>query len=189
MEEKLKNALAEGEKILWTGRPESFETMDKTHKRHLTIRAAIHTGITLALIISYLIISSGSNSSPSIAIIAVILAFCAFNLISPITDAGTIRSRLEYAVTDRRLVMLKDDLVSVPYDTIESAAFRTDGDGHVSLLCGKDALKLAATKWRGAAVIGSRKDSETGKCTSFVLYAIPEAEKVKAIVAGYLTLI
>ena len=32
MEEQFREHLMEGEQLLWTGRPESFETLDKTNK-------------------------------------------------------------------------------------------------------------------------------------------------------------
>ena len=36
MEELLKESLREEEKLLWSGRPEPFEPLDKTHKSPLS---------------------------------------------------------------------------------------------------------------------------------------------------------
>ena len=35
METKLRNLLAEDETLLWSGRPEPFETLDKTNKQSI----------------------------------------------------------------------------------------------------------------------------------------------------------
>ena len=189
MEEILKSKLEEGEEILWIGCPESFETMDKTHKKFLTIRSCVHAAIGLALILVLIITAKRAGAAPKPLLLGIVAIFCAYIIAAPFLDANTIRKKVQYAVTNKRMIVYRDELSSAYYADIEEGAFRTDEDGHVSFLCGPDALKLASTKWRGAAVTPCRKDNETGKCASFVLYAIPEAEKVKAIVAEYLTLI
>ena len=53
MDEELKSALKDGEKILWQGKPESFVTLDKTNKKSFVIKAVITAVICVGLIIAY----------------------------------------------------------------------------------------------------------------------------------------
>ena len=47
MDEMLKTGLQPNETLLWRGKPESFETLDKTHKKKFIVAAAIGLFITL----------------------------------------------------------------------------------------------------------------------------------------------
>ena len=69
MTEQLKEALQEGEQLLWQGKAESFETLDRTHKQNLIMTTVISLGVALAICIAYIapmlvpITTSGRHSS------------------------------------------------------------------------------------------------------------------------------
>ena len=55
MEEQLREYLMEGEQLLWTGRPESFETLDKTNKTSIIVGLVIKAIITLGILLLFII--------------------------------------------------------------------------------------------------------------------------------------
>ena len=185
MEEKLKSALHEGEKLRWWGSAEEFDTFDKTNKPAFIRKAAVSLGIVLALIIAYVCVVPAESVKP-----VLILVLLAFGLIGPgnvLADAAKLKNRVSYAVTDQRLFQILDSAKGIAYTDIDSVTFKTDGDGHTSLLCGSDAIRAPAAKWRELAVVGARVNNDTRRVESFVMYAIKDAEKVKALVSEYVT--
>lgn len=70
-----------------------------------------------------------------------------------------------YAVTDKRLILVREAVRDMDFGRIKSASLRRDADGHTSLLCGERALKAKPDKWR--APLCRPRAAETGKM-SFV---------------------
>ena len=59
MNDKIKEELQQGEKLLWTGKTEAFEILDTTHKKHIIQSAATIPIINTAfLIICFLCVVS-----------------------------------------------------------------------------------------------------------------------------------
>ena len=108
MEELLKESLREEEKLLWSGRPEPFEPLDKTHKSPF-IRSGIITAlVTIAVCVAYVILA-GINNAPLKPAVLVIVAACGiFIILRGLLDASKIRKRALYAITDKRLPVLTD---------------------------------------------------------------------------------
>ena len=103
-------------------------------------------------------------------------------------DASKIRKRALYAITDKRLLILTDSAKSVEYSAISAAKLDRDEDGHTSLLCGEDAIKAKPWKRRAAMLSGAITDDNTGMCERFVMYALPDADKVKETLKPFLPL-
>lgn len=188
MEELLKESLREDEKLLWSGRPEAFETLDKTHKSPFIRRGIITAVVTVALCVAYVILVRAKEAPVKPAVLIIVVACGVFIIVRGLLDASKIRKRTSYAITDKRLIILTDSAKSVEYSAISAAKLDRDEDGHTSLLCGEDAIKARPWKRRAAVLSGAITNENTGMCERFVMYALPDAEKIKEILKPYLPL-
>ena len=188
MEELLKESLREDEKLLWSGRPEAFETLDKTHKSPFIRRGIITAVVTVALCVAYVILVRAKEAPVKPAVLVIVAACGIFIILRGLLDASKIRKRTSYAITDKRLLILTDSAKSVEYSAISAAKLDRDEDGHTSLLCGEDAIKARPWKRRAAVLSGAITNENTGMCERFVLYALPDADKIKEILKPYLPL-
>lgn len=186
MKEIFNTVLENGEELLWYGRPEKFETMDKTHKSGVVRNAIIAVVVTIALIAGYIYAAGNNGAGIKSGIIIIIAAIGVYSVLSPFVHASSLSKKVIYAISNKRIFVCRDDVKGAAFDNFDCAALKKDEDGHVSLLCGKDAMKLAVPKWREEASFGLRLDSETGTCKSLVWYAIPETEKVEPLLRKYL---
>ena len=188
MEELLKEALREDEKLLWSGRPEAFETLDKTHKSPFIRSGIIAAVVTIALCVAYVILAKAKDVPLKPAVLVIVAACGIFIILRGLNDASKIKKRVLYAITDKRLIILTDSAKSVEYSAISAAKLDRDEDGHTSLLCGEDAIKARPWKRRAAVLSGAITNENTGMCERFVMYALPDADKIKEILKPYLPL-
>ena len=72
------------------------------------------------------------------------------------------------------------------FDKVKEYKFAEDADGQVSLVCGCDMMKKSPRGYRASAVFGLRMKADNSECERFVMYAIPEADQVKELVAKLL---
>lgn len=179
MEEMLKAGLLTNEHILWRGKAEAFTTLDKTHKKKLIISASIGLLITILVGIAYFIAVRHSDLQSKPHVLLIILLFCGIPAFNVLGDASKLR-KMEYVVTDQRLLILRDSIRPMALKTIQEAGFATDADGHVSLLCGKEAMKAKPDKWREICVVGQPAVDGTNICTRFVFYAPDDLKGLKA---------
>lgn len=187
MDEMLKTGLLPDEKILWRGKAEPFTTLDKTHKKRFIICAGIGLLITALVAAAYFaaVARGGLQAKPYVLLIVLLLCgIPAFNMLG---DASKLK-KMEYVVTDQRLIILRDSLRPMPFKVIQEAGFRTDDDGHVSLLCGKDALKAKPDKWREICVVGQSAADGSDVCSRFAFYAVNQPEELKKALSGVLSL-
>lgn len=189
MEKLLQNALAEGETLLWKGRPEPFEPMDKTYKDKIiksTIKAFV---IAIILTVAYILTARYCEVKAS-AVLIFVFYLCAFCVpYNNYKDVRDLRKKVIYAITDERMITVVDSAKSVDYCHVPEVTFRTDEDGHVSLLCGHDAMNSEPTNWRFASVSGVVMDESNDFCESYVMYNIPEVDKVKDILSKYVKVV
>ena len=188
MEEKIRGILEKDEELLWVGSPEKFDTMDKTYGGKIKSGAVIKLIVGIAVIVLY-ILAVWKNGAEIMPVLLAILAFCTvYAVVNPWLTANKLRKKIGYAVTDRRLITVTSDVKGVPYEKIGEVAVKTDEDGHSTLLCGSDAVKLKMSKWRGESIVTPRMNTDTGDCETMVLYAVPEIEKVTELLRQYLPL-
>ena len=172
MDDTLKSALEKGEKILFKGKSESFETLDKTNKQPFMITTVLTVLICLALILTYTV-NTLAIENFKILVPVVIAAVGALIISSVFRDSRKIR-KLEYVITNKRLMRLGEDIVSIPFPAIKQYIFKMDEEGHTSLLIGEDAITKKSSKWRSAGVSSFSKDPNTGECEHAVFYAVPD---------------
>ena len=107
-------------------------------------------------------------------------------LASPFLHANTLRRKVEYVITNQRLITIKDEAKGVEFDKIKTAEIKTDADGHTTLLCGPASVKTESDKWRTNATLGLRLDNDTLDCDGLTWYAIPNAKEAEALLKKYL---
>ena len=93
---------------------------------------------------------------------------------APSLHANTLRRKVEYVITNQRLITIKDEAKGVEFDKIKTAEIKTDADGHTTLLCGPASVKTESDKWRTNATLGLRLDNDTLDCDGLTWYAIPQ---------------
>lgn len=179
MDEMLKTGLKPGEQILWRGKTEAFTTLDKTHKKKFAIFACIGLLIAALLTIAYLSAAMRGELEVKPFVLLIVLLLCGIPAFNMLSDASKLR-KTEYVVTDQRLLILSDSLRPMAFSAIQEAGFGTDADGHVSLLCGKDAMKAKPDKWRTMCLAGNNIAEGTDICAHFVFYAPADLKGLKA---------
>ena len=187
MDTILQEALESGEQLRWSGSPESFEVLDKTNRKQILVKAAVAVAVAVLLLVEYVLIVGKSGTEVKPLAVIIIVACCGYFCLDPFLRARQL-TKLRYAITDRRLLSMSDGVKSVYYKNIPAVCFKKDEDGHVTLLCGTDAVKLKPKKWRSAALY-PMNDVETNACESFAFYALPDADRVKTILRDYVTIL
>lgn len=184
MEEQLREHLMEGEQLLWVGRPEAFDTFDRTNRTSLVVGLIVKAAIVLGLIVGYVAAQDAGSMKPGIII--VVMAFAALAIINPFLVAGRLRKKTIYGLTDRRVLRSGQYDEAVPYERIRSAALRTDADGHTSLLCGPRAVKLKPRQWRGEADASFINSAEAPEAERVMFYAVPMSDELRTLLERYL---
>lgn len=182
MDEMLSAYLEENEQILWDSHPEPFTTLDRTHKDPFIKKVWITLITTAVLLALYIGVIGGHDP----LIIAVTVIIAAYICISTHMNAWQLK-KARYLITDRRIIVMNNDITFAHYDEIPMAFFRKDADGHTSLVCGEYAIELAPHKWRSYSAAGVRFIPNSKVCDNLILYAIPDPDKVKEVLKPYLT--
>lgn len=172
MDELIKSSLNEGEKILWKGSADTIEALDKTNKKRFWITLVI-CALTAVIITVLYITNVKGEVKPGVIVIVWLL--CAFAPVRRLLDASTVQ-KLQYLVTDQRLLIVSNDVKSVPLSRIRVSALRSDEDGHLSFLAGADALKTRPSHWRDLALTGRSGSAaeEDEAVDSFAFYAVSD---------------
>ena len=170
MDERMKGQMAEGEKILWQGGAEAFETLDKTNKKRFWTTLIV-CALT-AIVISVLYVLNAKEAvKPGVVVIVVVI--CAFAPVRRFLDAAAIR-KLQYVVTDRQLMVVSSEAKTVLLSRIPVCALRSDADGHLSFLAGEHALKVKPSHWRDLTLTGQPNAASGESVESFAFYAVAD---------------
>ena len=188
MEDTISRILETDEHLIWQGKPEPFITLDSTHKK-VFVRRIIISVITAAVLMAlYFLIISKKGADLNAFIFVAIIVCCALGPISVFIHAGKLRRKAVYAASNQRLIVYSGDLKTVSYDYIKEACFKTDDDGHTTLLCGKSAVDAPPSKWRIISLFGlndlEAKDGPV--CERFAFYALENPEELREVLAPYL---
>ena len=188
MDEMLKAGLLPDEKVLWRGKAEPFTTLDKTHKKRFSICACIGLLITILVAAAYFAAVARGGMQAKPIVLLIVLLLCGIPAFNMLGDASKLR-KMEYVVTDQRLLVLRDSIRPMPLNYIQEAGFGTDADGHVSLLCGKDALKAKPDHWREFCVVGQSNADGSDVCSRFVFYAPADLKGLKTALKDTLPIV
>lgn len=187
MDNKIEKALEENEQLLWSGRPTGFQLMDKTNKKSILVKAVTSVAVTMAVIVAYFMMveKTGADVKPVVILVVVLVGILA--ALSRVSEVFKLRKHVSYAVTDRRILLVREDVESASYSDIPAARFALDEDGNCTLLCGADALASKPSEWRSRNITGIQRSNERGdKVRSLVLYAIPHREQLMQILPQYM---
>ena len=188
MEKQLREHLLEDEQLLWTGCPESFDTLDKSNKTSIVVGIVIKALVTLGILLVFIISARQDGKSVSPIAIALILAFGVFAMINPFLVARRLSKKTIYGLTDKRILRSGSNDEAVPYERIKSAVLRTDQDGHTSLLCGARAVKLKPRQFRGEADAAFVNNQGEPEAERVILYALPMDDALMRLLNTYLPL-
>ena len=184
MEQELREHLMEDEQLLWTGRPEAFDTFDRTNKASLIIGLIIKAVVALGMIVTYVVAQDRESMKPGIIII--VLLFAAVAIVNPFMVARRLRKRTLYGLTDKRVMRSGAYDEAVPYEHIKSAKLCTDADGHATLLCGPRAVDLKPHQWRVEADASFINNLDAPEAARVILYAVPMSDELQSILKKYL---
>lgn len=179
MDEQLKTILASDEKLLWSGKPESFETIDKTNKPIFAKKLIIALAVAVVLTVGYFILAAKNETDIKWALLVFVWIVCALPPINVFKDAKDLRNKASYVLTDRRYITLIGTVKEVEIDKCGKVYFVTDADGHTSLVTGMDGEKNLKTNLREAAVVGASMDTESNKCDRYVMYAVDDVKGLR----------
>ena len=185
MEQQLREHLMEDEQLLWIGRPEAFETFDRTNKTSIIVGLVIKVIVTIGLILIFTA-SSGEKGNIGPGIIAFVMLFAVFALVNPFLIARRLRKKTIYGLTNKRVMRSGVYDEAVPYERIRSAVLRTDADGHTTLLCGPRAVNLKPRQWRGEADASYINTLDTPEAARVIFYAMPMSDELKSLLEKYL---
>lgn len=185
MEKQLREHLMEDEQLLWSGRPESFITFDKTNKRSMIVWLAVKALVILGLLILFLT-EKGNSKYPGIFIC--LIGFVAFALVNPFLVVRRLRKKTIYGLTDRRIIRSGALDNAVPYERIRQAKLLKDPDGHTTLLCGERAVHLKPRQLRGEADASFLDAHDAPEADRVILYALPMDNRLNELLHNYLPL-
>ena len=188
MEEQLKKAMDEDEKLLWSGRPEKFEILDKTYKPIFLRKSVISLLVGVFLSVGYILLAQKNGIGIKWGLFIIVWFFCAISPVNILRDAKSLAGKTVYGMTDKRLITVADTdtIRTVTFDQLEKASFYTDEAGLTSLICGKEGNLKPGGNLRGAALSGVSMNEDENKCDRFVLYAVPHADKLRKLLAEHI---
>ena len=185
---ELERALKEGEHLLWTGKPESYKILDKTNKPAFLRRCLIWAIICFGLEIMYVRIMLASGTGIKWGVMAVFFVVCA-----SIPGLFLFRSRqirkFVYAATDRRLLIVSDQVREMAYERIPECALKIDKDGHTTVLCGKKAIAAKPGRWRKFTYCVDPNDNGVAPGAKFGFYAVDEPDELRRALSGRVRLV
>lgn len=180
---ELDKVLGPEETLLWSGRPEKFKILDTTYKPVFIFRCVLCVVILIAVEVLYITTAISMNAGIKWGLVAVIFAACAASPILFLARSQKLKKYF-YAATNTRLIIVTEQLKEIQYRRIPVCAFKTDADGHTSLLCGEKAVASKPGKWRELAFFGNPGDDGIAPCEKFAFYAVADPDELRKTLSG-----
>ena len=184
MDEIIKEELQQGEKILWSGKTENFDIFDATNKKPIILRAVLIIGIVSFVCAFYAYYALSGNIELKPALIWLALFCAALGAVSGYTNGKKLK-KMKYVITNQRIISCVEVPKALKFSDIKEVEFKTDADGHTSVLFGKKAINAKEHQRRSLALLDPYIDEDTGFCSRFVMYAVPDAEQIKKLIGQY----
>jgi hypothetical protein len=176
MEKYFEEYMQPGEKLLWCGKPEPFEVFDDEYKKKISSTILFWSVLAIFCEIGYISFVLGAKLKINIIPMMLIAAFCALALFARLREPAQVKD-MEYALTDRSIMVKGKNLKICPYSDVKYAWVHTDKVGTKSLICGAqtDALHNENFDARLLTVLGNAKGLK-GRylADSIAMYSIPE---------------
>ena len=171
--------LAEDEKIVWKGAPETFPLMTEENKGGLTKRWLGCIVVAVALIVGMLVMLLGTERGGNPWVFIIVLLGVIWYACMPMLDRGKIMKKCKYYITDRRVILESDgrDYFSIPLAGVKSEIIPAEeGCVHVNLGC----CQGIVGKKRRVAAFTPKKDENDNIC-GFVIYNVADSAELRAI--------
>lgn len=167
-----KDALQEGEKILWTGKPGQFALVNDAIKTSLLLRWIISAVVGIAVLAVYIIAYAGSDTFQPL-IIVIVVAVVVFLVARPVTDRNTLLKKVSYCITDKRVLFSdgRRDAYELARNGLK-VSFVEGENGGVHAALGS-CCDVAQAKLRSRALAPKRGKNDA--ITGFVLYNVDSA--------------
>lgn len=184
MNNKLNEYLQEGEQLLWSGRP-AVKMMDEVYTNAYAVKVALTVIGAVAFLMYYMLGVTGGTIHFKPAVILILLVLMGVVLAPDWMDVNKLNKSV-YGMTDQRLLILVNgNLHAVKLSMITAYKFDVDAEGQISLLCGKSGMKVRPTRRRLNTIFGLRMTDDGTACDRFVMYGIPDADRVEALMNQY----
>ncbi|MCR4707607.1 MAG: hypothetical protein K5746_06635 [Clostridiales bacterium] len=175
--------LAEGEKILWAGKPEGVALLDGVMKTRTIIIWIVCCILILAGLYCAAFLLSGATLGQRIALLVVFDLIPVLILVNTVRDTRALQNRTQYHITNRRV------LVRSPYTDYSlplSAGLAAEiGRENRSVRLGK-AVGMKPVRERNATLTNSCRNDE-GKAEGVVLYNISDPDAVLRLIRANLS--
>lgn len=180
MDNRLQEALWDGEDLRWSGRPKPFQLMDKTFHSSILFTWVISALIVLvAAVLLIPPLADGSRSLSDILILSVIILFLPVILsVRPVMDKRCLEEQTIYAITNFRiLVIVKDEVMYLPIGKGMKVAVDYQDDGCGTLRFG-ELVGKPAQKSRTHAILGLHSDDGKTNMLGLLFYHVDQPDQL-----------
>ncbi len=180
MDTRLKEALWDGEDLLWSGRPKPFRLLDKTVQFSILTTWIISALVVLVAAVMLIppLVSSSRPLSDMVILSVIVLFLPAILSVRPLMDKRCLEERTIYAITNFRiLVIVKDEVMYLPIGKGMKVAVDYQDDGCGSLRFG-ELVGKPAQKSRAHAVLGLRADDCKTDMRGLLFYHVDQPDQL-----------
>ena len=183
----LEKALQEGEKIVWSGKPEPFKIFDEDFKKQFLLYCAIAGGVVILLNVVYIIFAIRKPLEYNFLIPVITVALPAIYMGTTINSHRNLATKCHYLITDRRLIAYISDTMQKEIKLSDIREMNTASHGYnTSSICLGSATQLPRAKLRGCALSCLLPDVDGEKRALCVLYNLldEDVKKVLGLIKG-----
>ena len=172
LNDAIKDALKEDEKVLWAGKSADFKLAEGAMKTPLLLRWILSALIGIALLVVYIAIYGGTEVFQPLIIVVIVAAF-GFLFARPFMDKSALVKKGCYCITDKRVLtcIAGKDVYELGRNGLK-VSFTEGENGCVHAALGSCA-GIAEGKLRARAL--SPKRGQGDVVTGFVLYNVESA--------------
>lgn len=180
-EKRLKEALLEGEQVLWEEKTGPFSLLSGKEGRSILIRWIIST-----VAIAGFTILRASSSELTVKFLAIMIILLGALLIAPIVSYRQLLGQ-RYYLTDRRAIVIKGDGTTSAIGIeggVDAKLFPLDPG--VAIAIGAPVIEEGGTRlrWRALHAKEPVEKAEDGSCEGLVFYNVARADEALRILNG-----
>lgn len=178
MSDILKNTLAEGEKILWEGRPEKITLFEAKSKAKLILKwlicGFIRLGVTIAVITAALV-QEVPLSLSMFVLIFIVLVVCAYIALYDFFDIRKVNNNIRYFISDRNYIIAfsSDTIYSLPKKNCKISERRNEL-GNKDICIGSYSDKKGKSMYK----YSFRYDFSEGNVYGFIFFNVKDTEEL-----------
>ena len=187
-DKNLTSVLYKGEIIEWTGKAEPFRLLDGANKNSIQLRWIICAASAIGIVALYIYFAIQMSADIVIPIVLFFAFIPAMAAIRPSMDRIDILSKVDFAITDQRVITFKSSQVHayMAFDDLDKARIIESGDGAGDIMLGSSALNTPEKRRRFVTIVPQKNTDEMGQqtVTGMIFYNIKEIDAVKSLLAA-----